>query len=427
MNADRDFRSRSVAPGSDTLSHPDDEAMQGTALIKLRWAAVAGQLLVIGVVALAFEIALPLLPLLSGVAALVLFNLVAMAWAWRGHRLPVLAALVIDLVLLSWQLYWSGGPANPFVSLFVVPIALAATWRSARSVLVTAVLAIAAYSMLWFQHRPLPHVHGEFDLHLFGMWVNFLLTALAVGFFGVRVASTMARQREALRVARERSLRDEGVLAVATLAAGAAHALNTPLSTMAVVLADLRDGWPEAAAEVRQDLAVLAVQLDACRDAVRQLVAEAQPQASGRSQPLALRVDQAVTRWRLLRPAFALNLSIAESAAAIAIDIDQGFDHLLINLLNNAADAAEANARHDVALDVGADVRFCVIEVHDPGSGFASAQSPFASTKPDGMGLGLALAAMICERHGGELAIHSGPGGTRVRATLALPRPAIAA
>ena len=192
MNADRDFRSRSVAPGSDTLSHPDDEAMQGTALIKLRWAAVAGQLLVIGVVALAFEIALPLLPLLSGVAALVLFNLVAMAWAWRGHRLPVLAALVIDLVLLSWQLYWSGGPANPFVSLFVVPIALAATWRSARSVLVTAVLAIAAYSMLWFQHRPLPHVHGEFDLHLFGMWVNFLLTALAVGFFGVRVASTIA-------------------------------------------------------------------------------------------------------------------------------------------------------------------------------------------------------------------------------------------
>lgn len=401
------------------MSHPDDEATQSRALARLRWAAIAAQLLVIGVVHRGLDIALPLLPLLSGVAALVLFNAVLVVLDRRSRGLPVLAALVFDSLVLAWQLYWSGGPANPFVSLFVVPIALAANWRSVRSVVVTAVFAVVAYSALWFGHRPLPHVHGEFDLHLFGMWVNFLLTALVVGFFGVRVALAMARQREALRSARERSLRDEGVLAVATLAASAAHAMNTPLSTMAVVLADLRDDG--AHPELQADLRILSDQVDACRDAVRQLVAESQPGSQGAPVALAARVDATIARWRLLRPAFVLNCDIDAMAARREIAIDRGFDHLLISLLDNAADAAAASGECAVGLSVRADEDRLRIEVSDPGQGFSDGRRPFASSKPDGLGLGLTLSALICERHGGGIEVISGTSGTRVRATLAWP------
>jgi two-component system, sensor histidine kinase RegB len=403
------------------LSHPGDETMQASALVKLRWAAVALQLAVLAVVSRGFGIALPLAPLLSGAAALVVFNFAAILLARRGRGVSVRTALIVDLCVFAWQMYWSGGPANPFVSLFVVPVALAAVWRSARTVLVTTVLAVVAYSALWLKHQPLPHVHDGFDLHVFGMWVNFLLTALVVGFFGMRVAQTMALQRERLRAARERSLRDEGVLAVATLAAGAAHALNTPLSTMTVILADLHEGWPDADPEVREELRVLAHQVDACRDAVRELVVEGQ--VDGHSAPVALaaRIEHAVARWRLLRPAFQLNQTLAADAAAQRVTFDRGFDHLLINLLNNAADAAQANGRYDIALDVRSDEADCVIEVRDAGSGFSAFLRPFESTKPDGFGLGLALTALICERHGGRLDIESTGQGTRVRATLKWP------
>lgn len=422
MEASADCRNRTTLAGSDTLSHPDDAATQSRALRRLRWAAVAAQLLVIAVVERGFDIALPLQPLLAGVTALALFNLVARAFERRAVAVPVLAALVFDLLVLCWQLYWSGGPANPFVSLFVVPIALAATWRSVRSVIVTAVLAVAAYSALWFKHRPLPHVHGEFDLHLFGMWVNFVLTALVVGFFGVRVALAMARHREALRAARERSLRDEGVLAVATLAAGAAHALNTPLSTMAVVLADLRDDARHP--DLQPDLRVLSDQVDACRDAVRQLVAESRPESQRLPMPLVERVAATVTRWRLLRPAFTLSLQIDAAIAQSDIAIDHGFDHLLINLLDNAADAAAAAGEQAVGLSLRGDDGLLLIEVHDAGEGFGATTRPFATSKPEGLGLGLTLSALICERHGGTLDVSSDAQGTHVRATLAWPLPA---
>lgn len=407
------------------LMLPDDEAMQVAALVKLRWAAVLGQLLVIAVVVRGLEVALPLTPLLAGVAAQVVFNGIAVVLARRGWAMPVLAALVVDLVALSWQLYWSGGPANPFVSLFVVPIALAATWRSVRSVLVTVVLAVVAYSALWFQHRELPHVHGDFDLHLFGMWVNFLITAAVVGYFGVRVALTMSRQRDALRAARERSLRDEGVLAVATLAAGAAHALNTPLSTMAVVLADLRDdgGHPQ----LQPDLRVLSDQVDVCRDAVRQLVAEGQPESQRVPTTVAERIEATVARWRLLRPAFVLNRHIDAALAPQPIALDRGFDHLLISLLDNAADASAAAGSRDIGLAVDAGADWLRIEVRDSGGGFALPQRPFATTKPDGLGLGLTLSALICERHGGGIDIVPAADGTRVVARLAWPAPAVAA
>jgi len=396
-----------------------DAATQAAALVRLRWVAVFAQLLVFAGVDYWLHIMLPWRPLLAGVALLALVNGGIQIAARRGRIAPLTPTLALDIGVLSWQLYWAGGPANPFVSLYLVPIALAAAWRSARAVVATALLAVVAYSALWFGHAPLPHVHGEFDLHLFGMWVNFLISAGAVGWVGVRVATTMAAQRAELAAARERSLRDEGVLAVATLGAGAAHALNTPLATMAVLLGDLRE---DASAAARADLDLIARQLDACRDAVRQLVAEAQPEAQAAPAALAQRVETAIGRWRLLRPAFELEVEVDADAATRTPRFDRGFELLLVNLLNNAADAAQANSRRDIRLALRAErARLCV-EVEDGGSGFATAPRAFVSGKRDGLGLGLTLAALICERHGGALEIDD-RGGSRVRAALAWPEP----
>ena len=392
-----------------------DAATQAAALVRLRWGAVVAQLVVFASVDRWLHIMLPWRPLLAGVVVLALVNGGIQIAARRGRIAPLTPMLALDIGVLSWQLYWAGGPANPFVSLYLVPIALAAAWRSARAVVATALLAVFAYSALWFGHAPLPHVHGEFDLHLFGMWVNFLISTGAVGWVGVRVATTMAAQRAELAAARERSLRDEGVLAVATLGAGAAHALNTPLATMAVLVADLRDG---ATADTRADLDLIGRQLDACRDAVRQLVAEAQPHPAAETATLTQRVASAVSRWRLLRPAFELDVQVDAAAATRSARFDRAFELLLVNLLNNAADAAEANARCDVRLRLSATATQLHIEVEDGGSGFATAPRAFVSGKRDGLGLGLTLAALICERHGGSLDIDAS-GGSRVRATLA--------
>jgi len=76
--------------------------------------------------------------------------------------------------------------------------------------------------------------------HLAGMWVNFALSALVISWFVTRISATL-RQRDAqLAQARERQAQRAHVLALGTLAASSAHALATPLATIAVLVGELR-------------------------------------------------------------------------------------------------------------------------------------------------------------------------------------------
>ena len=401
--------------GSDTLSHPGALAT----LTRLRWLSIAGQALAIGLVPWLLPLHLPWLPMAGGVALLFAFNLWVVVRVRRGTGGPVLLHLGVDIAVLAWQLYWSGGPANPFVSLFVVPIALATALLPARSVVATALMAVLAYGLLWLDHEPLPHVHGEFDLHLLGMGLNFLLTAAVLAFFGTRIATELARQRAALAAERERSVRDEGLLAVATLAAGAAHAINTPLATLSVVLSDLRDGMAGMdAAALQDDVALMSAQVEACRAAVGQLVSDARsesgPLAAGR---LDQRLHAAVERWRLLRPGFDAGLEFSDDAGALALAADRSFDYLVLNLLDTAADASRSAGSDRVRLRVARDAGSLALSFLDQGPGLGTPPSPLHSDKPGGLGLGFALAARICEQFDGILA--PVPGGVQARLSLA--------
>lgn len=393
-----------VGGGSDKMSHPSALA----SLVRLRWLSIAGQALAIVLVPRLLPLHLPWLPMAAGVAVLLAFN----AWAVRaarrgpGTQATVLAHLGADIAVLCWQLYWSGGPANPFVSLLVVPIALAISLLPVRGVVATAAMAALGYSLLWLDHQPLPHVHGDFNLHLFGMWLNFLLTAAVLAWFGSRIAAELARQRAALAAERERGARDEGVLAVATLAAGAAHALNTPLSTLSVVLGDLRDGLAGLDRDtLREDLDLMQAQVQACRDAVGQLVRDARNDGGpAPAERLEVRVQAAHARWRLLRPGLEARLSFSPEAAALPVAADRSFDYLVLNLLDNAADASRAVGSEQVRLQAGLRDGRLVLAFLDEGAGLAATPAPFATGKPGGLGLGLALAARVCERFGGGLA-----------------------
>jgi two-component system sensor histidine kinase RegB len=147
--------------------------------------------------------------------------------------------LLADVAALTALLYLSGGSTNPFVSLYLLPLIIAATALTARYAWAMAGLTIACYSALMFFYLPLGHGHemhsSAFNLHVLGMWANFLVSAVLIAsFVATMSASIRGRDRE-LAIARARALRDEQVVALGTFAAGAAHELGTPLSTIAVL------------------------------------------------------------------------------------------------------------------------------------------------------------------------------------------------
>lgn len=393
-------------------------------LTLLRWVAVAGQSLAILAATRGLGVPLAQAPLWAGVAALAVFNLIA---SLRPPAAPVttlhaLAHLAADIAQLTLVVGLSGGATNPFVSLFLVPIALATLALPVRAILVVAAMATLGYALAAWLGPSLPHVHGLaglFDLHLAGMAVNFLLTAVVFVSVLTRLAALRDERERELASLRERQARDEGILGLATHAAAMAHSLNTPLATLTLLLDDLaEDLSPQPA--LRGE-AVRAQELVAvCRDQVRELARAADP---GRQRVLALAdwVDELVARWELLRPEIQLDRRIG--LPLVVVRADPAVAHLLQALLDNAADASRERGRERVRLELSLDADALVGAIADEGSGApGDVRTPGwrRSDKAHGLGVGLALSHATVERLGGRLELKTGSDGSVARFRLPL-------
>lgn len=398
-------------------------------LIALRWCAVAGQGFAVWLAIGVLELRLPLWPLLAAVGLLGIANGVLIA---VGRRRPATTALAlvhlgIDITQLSVVIALSGGAMNPFVSLLLVPIALATLALDVRAILLVAALATLGYALSAWLAPPLPHVHGiagTFDLHLWGMAANFLVTAAVFVVLLTRLAALRARRERELAELRERHARAQGILGLATHAAAMAHALNTPLGTLTLILDDLAED-PALDPNWRGEIERARMAVASCREQVRQLVAEARNEGELRA-PLRQHLARVIERWSLLRPA--LRLAATIELPDLPVRVDPAVDHALIALLDNAADASIQAGRDQVSLALRIEGDALLGRIEDSGGRPPNGQLPsarlYASDKPGGLGLGLALSAAAFEAHGGAVNWQAGEQGliTQFRLPLAALR-----
>lgn len=391
----------------------------------LRWWAAVGQSAAILATLYALGIPLHVWPLWLGILGLVLFNVYVWIQRPSAAVAPAVAVahLSVDIAELAWAIAWSGGPMNPFVSLLLVPIALATLALPVRHILFVAGLATLGYALAAALGPALPHVHGRdytFDLHLWGMAVNFVLSAIVFVAVLTRLAALRdAREREIAGL-REQSARAEGILGLATHAAAMAHALNTPLGTLTLMLDDLAidsADQPALKSDIERAQAVVAV----CRDQVRKLVHEAHPDTHA-VQALPDFVESLIARWQLLRPGMQLQRDV--QLPALLVRADPGLAHLLQALLDNAADASIQQGQHQVRLRLRVVDDALLGSIEDQG-GRVLEQRPmagtlFVSTKADGLGVGLALSHATVESLGGELSLQTGIEGAQTRFRLPL-------
>ncbi|TNF33192.1 MAG: HAMP domain-containing histidine kinase [Gammaproteobacteria bacterium] len=403
----------------------------------LRWIAIAGQLSAIVVCVAALSMALPLLPLLATVSLLAVVNLFTGWHVWKTSGVVegdavLVSQLLIDVLALSVLLYFTGGSTNPFVSLYLLPIAIAsAVVRPAYVWFLVGVTSLC-YSFLLVWYVPLPHVHGlhdhnsPFSLHILGMWLTFILAAALIAWFVVRMAATLRERDRQLARAREEQLRNEQIIGLGTLAAGAAHELGTPLATMAVLAKELELTTQDAS--LKQDVQTLRQQIDRCKQILSRLseVAGHVRAEGGYEQSLGDALAGMVDRWQMQHPSTSLQYSPLQENGDTRVVLDHTFEQALHNLMNNAADASPQRIDVSMAVEHGD----LVIAIRDEGSGFqqqalSHAGQLFYSTKGDaGFGMGIFLANATIERMGGRVQLaNRSEGGACV--TIRLPLSAI--
>lgn len=320
----------------------------------------------------------------------------------------ILMHLLTDLGGLTVLLLYTGGWANPFVSLLLLPVVMAALLLPSRMAWLVGGLAIAAYTLVAYVNVPLDiPPQKAFYLHVSGMWFNFAASVGVVVFFVLRLRDQLRQQEAELAAAREATLRNEQVVAVALVAASTAHELATPLGTLAVLNESL---LAEDNPQNRESLQLMYSQIERCRNLLKDLSRMAQTGISAKPLSASAYLARLADEWRLLRPAVNVEATWQARHADPAITPPACLSQALINLLNNAADASldQVSIEGKIA---NAGLQIDILD-HGPGPAsalFALAQ-PGHSTK-SGLGIGLFLSNASIEHLGGQVALSEREGG----------------
>jgi two-component system sensor histidine kinase RegB len=401
-------------------------------LFWLRTVAILAEIAALAAAPLVLAGPLPLTELGLTIGGLALWNALSYGPVHaqrKVHDGEVVLHLAVDISAFTAVLYFTGGPSNPFVSLYLVPVSLAATSLPQVHAWLTGALAGAGYAFLWWRSVPLPRVDArfgtDFDLHLAGMWVNFLIAAVLIVLFVGRMAWLVRQRDRELAAMREQQLRDQQIIELGTLAAGTAHELNTPLSTLAVLIEEL-----EATATTEEQRRQLAVMNDEIRVIDERLNRIAGGVGAGRSAgarcaELRELLTELLEQWADAHPEIDLRVAYDLAGAPLLVAVEATIEQAIRNVLDNAAHATVANGSNRVEVVIRvADARLTVA-VADQGAGLDPAIRDdvglkVVSTKERGLGIGLLLSRAALQRFGGHLELTPGPAGG-VEAHIHLP------
>ena len=354
-----------------------------------------------------------------------LLTVVALSLAFGFWRLRVAAVisqrelfghLLIDVVVLVILLSNTGGASNPLISYLLVLLAVTATILPRGFVYSFTIGSVLIYS--YFLLRDINSDHAMsmgsmdqdriFELHLVGMWIIFSVSAVLISLFLTRMSAAIRDREVNLAKARENELRNEQLVAIGTLAAGTAHALGTPLSTMSVLLTELDklDEEQLRNSNVKEDISLLRQQVMRCKDSLNQLIRYYHEENPAEEESVLLSefasdISDYITN---IHPSAQVNF-VMETEEDPVIVAELSVKHAVINIIENGIKAAQQNVNVSFKLSNSSHIE---ISINDDGPGIPAKVmenmgEPFISTRKDSMGLGIFLANAAIQRIGGTI------------------------
>src|ERR1700731_2416504 len=420
-----------VEEGSRPISSDQTDRKNLLLLVQLRWLAVIGQVVTILVVHFWFGIALPLTRLAIVIAFLIGLNIVSLL---RHHYRNIVSntelflVLLLDVAALTVQLYLSGGAANPFISLYLLQVTLAAVLLDAWSTWALVVITSGCFVWLTVFHRDVLSWRGHGGdfawLHIQGMFVCFVLSATLLVLFITRINRNLRARAAHLASLRQQPAEEDHIVRMGLLASGAAHELGTPLATLSVILND----WQHMPTlretpELSQEITEMQLQVDRCKTIVSGILmssGEARGEGTLRTTVNAF-LDGLAAEWRASRSPrrFEYTNAFGRDEAIVS---DTALKQVIFNLFDNALEASP----NVVRVGVGRTDGDLVVTVTDEGPGFSAEMlaefgKPYRSSKGRlGGGLGLFLVVNVVRKLGG-LVVAENAAGRGAIVTLRLP------
>jgi PAS domain S-box-containing protein len=226
------------------------------------------------------------------------------------------------------------------------------------------------------------------------------------------------RMQEELEKTQLQLLQAEKMASLGKLAAGVAHQLNNPLGGITLFTKIILEEH-SLDDTLKEDLHRILRDAQRCRDIVKELLEFAR-QTRHFIKPLDMNEAIERTLFLLENQTLFHNIQIEKQLAAplplVPADIQQ-INHILMNIILNAAQAMEGNGRLHISTALNTNGDHIQIEIADSGPGIPEAIQarifePFFTTKEEGQGTGLGLSLVygMVENHGGHINVQSKPG-----------------
>jgi len=232
-------------------------------------------------------------------------------------------------------------------------------------------------------------------------------------FFGLVV---LFRDLTEMRKLKEEVARSQRLASIGQLAAGVAHEIRNPLSSIKGFATYCRERYKDVPQD-KQTAEIMVQEVDRLNRVISQLLEFARPPQiqKRKSDVVEIVKDSArMVEQDAERKSVQIRLDLPEKGVVTEVDADR-IKQVFLNFYLNALEAMDEGGTLSVSVNANTGSGTAKIEISDTGRGIAEEDlphifDPYFTTKPSGTGLGLAIAHKIIESHGGEILVESKEG-----------------
>ena len=384
--------------------------------VNLRWIALLGQFATINVVELIFQFDFHYLVCNFIVGIGVLTNLFLQFKIKQNQVNNNLSTIYLayDIIQLGTLIYLTGGITNPFIFLLIIPSIFSSTYLKLVSTINLVVITIFILIFLTFFHLDLPnskqlHFHVP-DYYLYAIPLAIIVGLIFLVYFGLKFGGESRKRNEALDNIQNVMAKEHELVSLGGQAAAAAHSLGTPLSTISLVVKELKEEF-KGNTKLVKDIDLLISQSERCNQILKKLSLNPHVEDEFIDSKIAFQdyLSEIISSFQEMSEKFFF-LNIEKNKNSIKFQRSIEINYGLRNFIGNA----NKFSKQKVEIKLVSDEKNTQIQICDDGPGFPNdiineLGEPYIKSSSQeikskiGLGLGTFIGKTLLEKNYGKI------------------------
>ena len=382
-------------------------------LIKIRWIAIAGQLLTLFIISFILNFKIPLIQCLFVVILSVIINVFSYFIQKDNSTLSnkkTFMFLIFDISQLVALLYLTGGVFNPFIILILAPIIISASYLTALSTILLSAYSILLILLINFNFVPLDWKENFITptIYNFGILIALIITIIFIAIYAYLFASSSRKIFNALSETKLKLSNQKKTTEVAYLSAAAVHELSTPLNTIFLVLNDLlNEKLFVKNSALMKDIELLKSQAERCKEILLRLSKNPHNLKDNFFEKIRI-IDLIKLNFEKFNNNKKINFFYINFNKDNKIYFKDEINYALGNIIQNSI----LYSKSKINITLEKQKHYFSIKIEDDGYGFSKdvldkLGEPYISKSKKGMGLGIFIAKNLIENMRGNIIFYN--------------------